>query len=212
MKSFGSILLVFSLFFTCVQTHAEIITLDYTGNPISTSIMANDGAGEQNGSLFFSKTGASMVSGELTVSLSALADKSAKTYWSTIELGSGFALAAENDTIDLNTVFTETPRELVSVTRRNASNLYTDYVALRFSNNDGSYLFGWAEISANVTVSANGKQSIADVSVNRFAYNTTANAPITAGYTELAIPEPAVATLILGSGIGLLISRRVFMK
>lgn len=191
---------------------ADIVFFDYSEAPETLAITANDGS-SAHGNLFFSLDGISPTSGELEVSLSALADKRDRNHWATIELGSGFLPVAPNQNIDLNTVFSLQPVELIAVTGRNQSDLYSDYIALRFSNADNEVYFGWAEISAQVAVNANGKESTASFSVERFAFNDTAGESILAGQTDSpVIPEPATASLVVGAGIGLLATRRLFLK
>lgn len=204
-------LLFASVSFPALNVPAEIILFDYADSPVSVSITANDGE-LQTDSVFFSLDGASSTSGDLEISLSAAVDKSSKTYWSTISLENGFAEAAANDFVNVTTVFTDTTTELIGVTAKNKTGTYADYVALRFTNTNGEDLYGWAEIAANTRVKANGKQSSANISILRMAYNNEAGASIIVGDTfgTEAIPEPAAATLVVGAGGSLLGIRRFF--
>ena len=212
MKQYLAIFIGFLTFSSVTHVCAGIVFFDYSSAPETVSITANDGE-LRTDNLFLSQDGVSRSSGEIQISLSAFADKRNRTHWATIELGDAFTPVSEFDRIGLNTDFQEESAELISVTGRNQKEIFNDYIALRFTNVDGEYMYGWAEVVANVSVNANGKQSLADFSINRFAFNDESGESIIAGQTESpVIPEPAVASLIIGSGFGLLATRRIFIK
>lgn len=197
-------ILLLSIFaFTVATSQAALILYDYTAAPITTSLTAGLNVTE-TGNLFFSLSGVDLASGELQINLLADGTKNAET--SNVQLGSGFKTALLNDVVSLTTIFTQGVEDLISISGKNTTAAYDEYLALEFDAGNGDHYYGWAKVRADVSQTQSSKTSASSFSVSTFAYNDTANESIVVG----AIPEPAVITLVLGCGITALGIKRIF--
>lgn len=197
---------------TAFISQAGIIYYDYSDAPETLSLTSSGWNVYSSGNLFLSTDGINESGAELEISLSAMGiftfGRRAE-----ISLGNGFAFAQENDVVDLNTHFSTSTESLVSATERGQTDSFDDYLAFLLDAGNGQSLHGWAEVSATASLSDNGRSSSVAISILRMAFNDIENESILVGkFDDAVIPEPAVATLVLGFGIALIGARRVFKR
>lgn len=196
--------LVAGLVFTAGIAAANLVVYDYSAAPVSLSRTTPQRNGSVAGSIYLSRTSASLANGELQLDLLATANH--PTYTGSVTGQPGIRLAALNDIVNQTVDFSG----LTTILSQNRTS-YTGYVALEFDAGSGNFYYGWAEITANVTGGPSQKTITAAASILRLAYNNVANEAVVVGQTA-AIPEPAVATLLVGFGSALLAGRRLFRK
>jgi len=197
---------------TTFISQAGIIYYDYSDAPETFPLISAGCNIYESGTVFLSTDGVNESGSNLEISLSAMGiftfGRKAE-----INLGKGFAYAQESDVVDLNTRFSTSTESLVTATEKGQTDTYGDYLALQLDAGNGQSLFGWAEVSATAALSDNGRSSSAAISIIRMAFNDVENESIVVGKPhETAIPEPAVATLVVGFGIAIIGARRIFRR
>lgn len=193
-------------------SQAETIYYDTSTAPETLSLTSSGWDIHESGNLFLSPGGIDESGGELAISPSSMG---LLTFGrrAGINLSDGFAFAQQNDVVDINTLFSTATESLVSATEKGQTDSDDDYLAFLFDAGNGQSLYGWAEISATTALSDDGRSSLAPISVPSMAFNDEANESIMVGPTsDATIPEPAVATLVVGFGIALIGVRRIFRK
>lgn len=209
----------------CSPAVADIVYLNESFS--KTTEVTQQPAGETQETIYLTTDGINSISGEIEFSISAsrtLAGKSGRTrkLSASISLASGGFSTAGNillppgDVIDSNFDFSAFDDPLVDINYSDnkfdiIEETYSGFVPIRFSNEDGtSFRYGWAEIEASIEL-VNGSPDNMDYSkvvieVKQLAYESNWDEPIAAG----AVPEPAVVVLVVGTGICMLIGRRIF--
>lgn len=193
-------------------SRAGIVGYDFLDAPESVSSTSSRWNIHESGSLSLSADGVHDSGGELEISLSAMGLITFGPQ-AGIHLGNGFAFAQESDVVDLNTLFSIPEETLVSATERGQTDSYHDYLAFLLDTGNGQSLYGWAEVSTTAAIADNDRSSSVAISIIPMAFNDIENETIVVGqFDEAVIPEPAVASLVVGFGLALIGARRIFKR
>lgn len=204
---------------------ADIIYFDLE-EPQRIEVTQNE-AGETQESIYLSTDGINSISGELTFTISAgrtLAGKSGKTRKLSASIGldggSGGGIGNEiippDTLISQQTDFNTGNDPLIDINYSDnkfevIEETFNGYVPIQFAvEGSTNVIYGWVEIVATIEMvngsPDNNDYSKVSVEVVGMAIETNWNQSITAG----SVPEPAVIVLIIGAGVGGLITRRIF--